>query len=351
MNNTTETPAWGNVTSGDNTTSGQSGEGVDDGNIDSIMKTIFAFIGTTGVIGNILVIAVFMRIHKASPTGLNSTNIFIMNQSCIDLVSSILLLAQNLIPVGSIPNGAVGDAFCKLWVSSLYPMWACFLGSTFNLVFLTFERYFAICHPIKHHTSFSQRKAKIMVGAVWPLCFVYELHWAMVQKNDNNGGCTQIWFKGLDALGVMVFVFQYITPIIIMAFVYVNILRVVRRQSKVHTADPRPTQATDQASASAPKPLSKTEKNIISTLLIIAITYIVCWSPNQIVYFWFNLGGYVNFNSIFFSYTIVSVCCNMCVNPFIYAAKLREFQVEAKKMFGCGNSQGHGQSITLSTNT
>ncbi|XP_070563423.1 galanin receptor 2b-like [Ptychodera flava] len=353
MNN--NTTLWNSTASPSNVTETLDVDGAVDGNIDAIMKVIFAIIGITGVVGNIIVIVVFARIHKATPTGLTSTNIFIVNQSCIDLVSSIFLLAVNLIPTGYIPHGIPGDVFCKLWVSSLYPMWACFLGSTLNLVFLTFERYFAICHPIKHHASFSQRKARIMVAVVWPTCFIYELHWAMVQESDNKGGCTQIWFRGLDVLGVIVFVFQYVTPIIIMTFAYISILRVVRRQSKIHTSDVRtishPAQGQAPNAAAGQKNLSKTEKNIISTLLIVAVTYTICWSPNQIIYFWFNLGGYVNFNSIFFRYTVVSVCCNMCVNPFIYAAKLKEFREECRKILGLNRSQDNNQSITMSSNT
>ncbi|XP_006821237.1 galanin receptor 2a-like [Saccoglossus kowalevskii] len=342
MNNTTEIP-W-NITT--ESTGGGGGDGSD--NVDKIMKAVFAAIGFTGIVGNTLVIMVFVRMHRTSPSGLSSTNIFILNQSCMDLMSSLLLVAQHLIPVGPIPAGIPGDVFCKLWASSYYPMWACFLGSTFNLVLLTFERYFAICHPIKHHTSFTQKRAKIMVALVWPFSFGYELHWAMVQMNDGAGGCTQYWEPWLQYLGSFVVIFQYIIPIIIMACVYISILRVVRRSTKIHASGPR---KEGEPAENGSKPLSKTEKNIIQTLLIVAVTYIICWSPNQIVYFGFNIGFDVDFNSVFFRYGIVSVCANMCINPFIYACKLKDFREQVKKIFGCKNHSADNQGITLSTNT
>ncbi|XP_006821238.1 galanin receptor 2b-like [Saccoglossus kowalevskii] len=309
------------------------------------MKICFGFIGVIGMLGNLLVVVVFLRKAYASSNGLGSTNIFMLNQSLLDLVSSILLIA-NLIVVRYVPDGLKGDIFCKLWVSSKYPMWACFLGSTFNLVLLTLERYCAIVHPIIHHTRFTPKKAKVMVCIVWPFCFIYELHWAMVHVNDNRGGCLPIRWKYLYIVGTVILIFQYLIPLFIMVFSYVAILRVVRRQSRVKPNDGVNLNMEGVASSGSnpqPKPLSRTEKNVIMTLLIVVVMYIICWSPNQIYYFFFNLGVNVGvdveINGVFFQYTVVSVCCNMCVNPFIYAAKLKDFRDDAAKLLRCGSSK------------
>ncbi|XP_070562354.1 galanin receptor 2b-like [Ptychodera flava] len=302
------------------------------------MKVCFGIIGVIGTVGNALVITVFLRKSYASSQGLNSTNIFILNQSLIDFVSSVLLIVNNLIVITYVPPGTGGDLLCKLWVSSKYPMWACFLGSTFNLVGLTLERYFAIVHPIIHHTKFTPRKAKIMAVVVWPFCFTYELHWALVHASDGRGGCLTVYYDFLTILGTVVLIFQYLIPLFIMVFSYIAILRVVRRQGRVKPGDE--ISMGDQRTGNQPQQLSRTEKNVIMTLLIVVVMYIICWSPNQIYYFFFNVGiSSIEINGVFFQYTVVSVCCNMCINPFIYAAKLKDFREEAAKMFACGRQK------------
>jgi len=73
---------------------------------------------------------------------------------------------------------------------------------------------------------------------------------------------------------------------------------------------------------------------------------IICWTPNEILFF-LNYRGYVvDFAGWFYHFTVVLVNSNGCINPFIYAAKYREFQQAVRRMISTLNHQ-HSQVSTI----
>jgi len=60
--------------------------------------------------------------------------------------------------------------------------------------------------------------------------------------------------------------------------------------------------------------------------------FIVCWSPNEILFCLSNVGYPVDFGGWFYHLTVVLVNINSCINPFIYAIKYREFQHGVRRL-------------------
>ena len=81
-------------------------------------------------------------------------------------------------------------------------------------------------------------------------------------------------------------------------------------------------------------------RNTIKTLLIVGICFIICWPQNQIIYFMYNCGYDVKFNSVYFDFTILMVFVNCTVNPFIYLIKYRDYQEALRTFFHCNKNQG-----------
>jgi len=69
------------------------------------------------------------------------------------------------------------------------------------------------------------------------------------------------------------------------------------------------------------------------TSLMICCGFIACWSLSQISYF-LNLIGVIkmDFSGWYYHFAVVMVLFNCCINPFIYAAKYRDFQTGIRKM-------------------
>ena len=74
--------------------------------------------------------------------------------------------------------------------------------------------------------------------------------------------------------------------------------------------------------SAAQKKTTKTQMNVIKTFLIISICFVLCWFPNRVYFFLFNMSIVTNLSSNARYITVFLAFLNVCLNPFIYAAKL-----------------------------
>ncbi|XP_077993834.1 galanin receptor 2b-like [Glandiceps talaboti] len=332
---------------------------------DVVLKVIYAILGTLGIVGNFMVCFVFIKIKALRKT---FTNIFILNQSLIDLTSAIMFVALKFGPsFDVIPSTIGGDVLCKIWVSE-YVLWGLFISSTFNLSFLAIERYLAICHPVLHRNKITMTKVKIVVVCVWFVGFIRESYWPTMNFNEDGICNVEEWpNRSVQSfVGFIVFTTEYILPLGIMAFSYGNIILELRRRSKTNKHPAAETistsnqardtvhrditqssvqhPATRQNQVQAPsggktKPqddsMGKARKNVTKTMLIVSVTFVISWSPMSISFFVYNLGGYLDYDSFYYYFMVLLVFSNMCINPFIYAIKYKEFREGIFTIFSC----------------
>jgi len=79
-------------------------------------------------------------------------------------------------------------------------------------------------------------------------------------------------------------------------------------------------------------------RNALVTSLMVCCGFVACWSLSEISYF-LNFIGVIEEN---LSEWWVVVQLNSCINPFIYAAKYRDFQAGVRKMLSVMPSTGVG---------
>ena len=79
--------------------------------------------------------------------------------------------------------------------------------------------------------------------------------------------------------------------------------------------------------------------NTIKMLLLVVLGFVICWSSNSIYFMMYNLGYSVNWNSVFYKFTVVMVFLNCTINPFIYLAKYQDFQSDLKSFCVCRKSR------------
>jgi len=66
--------------------------------------------------------------------------------------------------------------------------------------------------------------------------------------------------------------------------------------------------------------------------MIVGCACIICWAPNEISYFISFFGYPIDYGGWFYHFSVVLVSLNSCINPFIYAAKYREFQRTVRRI-------------------
>lgn len=282
------------------------------------LHVLYAIIGCLGVLGNGLVIFVFMSDIRQFKS---ITNMLILNQSFIDFCDSVVFLILRLSPtVHNLPQNFWGQLLCRIWFSE-YIMWALCVTSTVNLVLVSLERYIAVCHPVKHRNIFTLKRARIGIGCAWIWGFTYQSYWAIVHRNS-LGECQAYWPSGMLQLllGLVIFILEYLLPLSIMTFAYVSIILMLRKRTK---------------SKSKMSCFQQAKKNVTITLILVFFSYVICWTPTELTYLQYNLGGSYNFDGALHKTVTILVLCNMCVNPFIYTFKYEQFKTQLRKVF-CG---------------
>ena len=292
-----------------------------------IFQTIVGFLG---ICGNSLVCVVIIKVHFMHTT----TNAFIFNQALIDLLGSLLVICSSLIPIPDpIPSGAGGLLLCKLWISK-YFLFGLFVTSTFNLVALTLERYIAIVFPFRYHILGTRRNVIAVILSVWVAAFLF-VSYSIFIRSLENGQCIQILVAYPQVLGVAVFVITYLLPVTVMLIVYVHITIVLKKGAA--RVGPAPTASTAPGGREAVEgqgeSLMRARRNTFKTLLIVFVTFTVCWTPNEITFLLFNLGVDVDFTSAIYIISVAMVAANGCLNPFIYAIKYKQFRKALATLF------------------
>ena len=306
------------------------------------MRIIYLIIGILGMLGNAFVAIVILLCRSMRRT---HTNMFIINQCLIDFTASFFIITTTYIHDTSLVHGELNqELFCRLWMTNL-PLWGIFVSSTYNLVAVTFERYFAIVHPLHHSHRFTKRKLYVVMVAIWLLGLAYNAAY-MVPSSDMKGdSCTvftewpsETW-RNLG--GITTVVVQYFIPLGLIGYAYARMALALKAarysQPPVRTM---PVILTLSAGLLRYDRLTRARQNVIKTLALVSACFVFCWSWNQIYYITFNLGYKTNLTGSFYHFTVVLVFCNCCINPVVYALKYEHFQRAVKCLF-CPTKPGN----------
>lgn len=298
-------------------------------------QIVYMLIGVVGVIGNSLSVAVVLRSKTLKKV---LTNYFLINQSMIDLVASIGLLAT--IPVGNSQSklqGVSGYVRCVFFDSSL-PVWATFLSSSYNLVALTIERWLQVTRPLQHKANFTHKMACIIMAGAWVTGFIYEAALAVATSAVIDGECfaLAIWRsqRAKHIYGIITFITKYLAPILIIIYCYSSMVKSLRVDTSVGNNHRQ-------------QKMKKVQKNILKTLLVVVVCFILCVTYNQVLFLFFNLGFYpIDFTSFMYHLSVALYFLNCCINPFIYIIKYNDFRQSFFNLFRRNNQVGDVPTVT-----
>ena len=95
-------------------------------------------------------------------------------------------------------------------------------------------------------------------------------------------------------------------------------------------------------------------RNTLKTFVLIGVSFIICWGPDQIYFLLYNLGYEMNIdkNSSFIKFVIFLVYLNCTINPFIYVIKYKDYHVALKELFRhqCGGQREQVEMKSSSNN-
>ncbi|XP_022080942.1 beta-2 adrenergic receptor-like [Acanthaster planci] len=292
----------------------------------SVLHIIKTIIGVIGLIGNGVVATVICKVKFMHTL----TNAFICNQAVVDFLGSLFLIVTSTIPV---PDPSPHTSACKLWLPDVL-LWACFTSSTFNLLSVSCERYVAIVVPFKYATLYTKKSVTCMIVAIWLLGPIFEAPYEAALTTYKDGFCllsSEIaWFC------VVFFLVKLFVPAILMIFFYSHMaVKLKRSANRIAVIAPTVSGQVESAPGdrmgeshreNAEQSLLRARRNIFKTLLLVLITFLVCWTPNQLFILMVNLGCSMDSTGTIYIISVSLVAINSCANPFIYAFKYRRFR-------------------------
>ena len=312
---------------------------------DRILKIIYIIIGTIGMTGNGFVVLVICNYKKM----LNQvTNIYIVNQSVIDGIAALMLIFSYIFDdVGNRKlEGVLDEMLCRMWLTR-GPLWGFLVSSSANLVALTIERYIAVVYPIWHKNKFTRKLAIFTLPITWLVGPLVNGIYSVPSTRMIDGTCYVFYVWPNDTtrrgMGVYLVIFHCMLPISIFIYCYGKMMLTLRTQVGDGAAQKGASNFKAQASA-----------NILKTLVIVVAAFIICWGPNQIYFFLFNIGlnyPYIDFTSTIYHFSVVLTFLNCTINPIVYAIKYKQFQAGVRKLFKIKEPDPSGGSSAASGKT
>ncbi|KAJ8021066.1 Galanin receptor type 2 [Holothuria leucospilota] len=296
-----------------------------------------------GLIGNSVVIFIYtVKIRKYS-----SMNRLIRGLAVADLCTSAFLFP---IPaIARTPNSLLGELYCRV----IYPnnlMWISIVSSVYTLAMMSLEQCLAVVYPLRNRLMYSKSRSKIILSMVWLASFwTNAFTYFAAFRSHESGGCTYNLGGPLmqTCIGIFIFSLEYFIPMVIMVATHVKTLQCLHTQAEalMHHTGSRQDEKTRRESI-----MLRAHQRVLKMLLVVVLTFIFCWTADQIGFFLFNIGILEQsflFSNVYQTFVVLAFV-NSCANPFIYTASNPQFR-KALKTFWNGQETSSLDSMNQGT--
>ncbi|XP_063964734.1 galanin receptor 2a-like [Lytechinus pictus] len=276
-----------------------------------------------GIMGNSLVII----IHSKSQS-VRGTDRLIAGLAVADLLCSVFFTP---IPSASrLSNNWLGNIYCKFVFSNVL-VWIPFIASMYTLCMISLERFFAIVYPFVYRAKITPSRIKYVFIPIWVLAFSVNIGSFVVNMVHPVSCVCVVHFPnhiGKMMQGVLLFITEYVIPIGIMLFAHVRTIR------ELHT-EARALKDNRMDSSRITLNLLQARERVLQMLFVVVMTFIICWTPDQLCYLFYSIGILDEdfLHSRLYMAFILLAYVNSCANPFIYTARNPEFRHALKVLF------------------
>ena len=277
------------------------------------LTVAFSLMVIINILGNSFVCLVVLRYR-----GMRAPiNYLLVNLAVSDMMVALAITPQYVIKwTFQHPNGTAGDYMCMFITGGNF-IWVGQAASTFSLVVVAVERYYAVVQPLSDRSRLTIRRLIAMVTAGWIYALFFDLPlFAVVRHKDGVNHCIERWPNKQLAEAYTIacfFVFGAI-PVAAMIFLYSRVL------CKLWKNGERTLLLAEQARIRARLKVTK-------MVLVVSIIYAVCRLPNLVLYmlsqFKPQLYAYGSFPYVT---SVVLVGLNSAMNPFLYALHSTNFR-------------------------
>ncbi|XP_024909454.1 trace amine-associated receptor 4-like [Cynoglossus semilaevis] len=258
--------------------------------------------------GNLLVIisiVYFKQLHTP-------TNYLMLSLAVADLLVGIFTLPFTIILFVT-SYSSVQGILCT--VRSGLDSILC-VTSIWTLCFISVDRYYAVCQPLRYRNEITGRVIGIMILASWTVATAIggTLTFQSPDIGQSSTTCVLFQNKMLKSL-LLGTLFGFCIPAIIMTAIYIKILLVAQRQAcKILNMSKSGTT------------VSRSERKATKTLAIVMGVFMICWVPFFISVSCHALSNYSTPSSVVQFFKMLG-WTNSMFNPCVYAFFYRHFRL------------------------
>lgn len=290
-----------------------------------IFAVIYSLICALGTIGNGLVIIVIVRYAKMKTV----TNTYLLNLAISDLC--FLVGLPFLTVTVLVKYWIFGSSMCKIYMMCTSTN---SFTSAFTLTVMSFDRWLAVCHPVRSISYRTPLVAKFVSVGVWALSMLVMIPvflYSETTKNDENQkeSCKMIWPKNQTIIhpdkafiwyGLLL---GFAIPTALISVFYT--LVVIRLKS----VGPKNRKNSDNR--------KRTHTRVTKLVLTVIAVYVICWLPHWLnqIYFTFATGQPPDWVIKLYQATTTLSYTNSTLNPVLYALMSDNFRKSFSKAFRC----------------
>uniref|UniRef100_UPI003AAD05AD trace amine-associated receptor 1-like n=1 Tax=Centroberyx gerrardi TaxID=166262 RepID=UPI003AAD05AD len=271
----------------------------------TIRVLLYIFLGSFSVLtmcGNLLVIIsiiYFKQLHTPA-------NYLILSLAMADLLVGALVLPFS-IAVSVNSCWYLADLICQIARSLDVSLST---SSILNLCFISIDRYYAVCQPLRYRTKINFHAVVIMILVSWGVSGLLGI--GVIIMGLNEGKCEGRCFSfHIPISSIAGCILTFYLPVIILLSIYLKIFLVAQRQA-------RSIQNTNCQNIKSGASVSKMERKATKTLAVIIGAFLICWTPSFIGMTLNPLSNYSIPIAVIEIFALFG-WSNSVLNPFVYA--------------------------------
>ncbi|XP_011639561.1 orexin receptor type 2-like [Pogonomyrmex barbatus] len=312
---------------------------------DWVLIAMHSVVFVVGLIGNALVCMAVYRNHSMRTV----TNYFIVNLAVADLLVLLICLPPSVL-WDVTETWFLGLKLCK---AVPYLQTVSVSISVLTLTFISIDRWYAICFPLRFKSTTARAKTAIII--IWLVSLLFDIPELLVLHTVPSNSRVQtilftqcIWSWSQESqttFTIVKLIFLYTMPLLLMSVAYWQIVRVLWRSDiPGHNLSTRICHSTEipLSGGGNPEGQLRSRRKAAKMLVAVVITFAICFFPVHLLSI-LRCTMTLPSNQWTIAISLIAhwLCYfNSAVNPVIYNFMSGKFRKEFKRTFRCSHNGG-----------
>ncbi|EPB74489.1 7 transmembrane receptor [Ancylostoma ceylanicum] len=293
------------------------------------MAFIFVSLSVIGIVGNILVITVVLKVRGMK----TPTNCYLVSLAVSDTLFFIATTPTELSSQFT-TDYPFGSICCSLFT---YLPYLAINSSALSITAFTIERFIGICHPFWARTICTVKRAKLIICIIWTFSLIYNFPWLFLSGvivDEEGRYCDfkmgrEDWKYKVMYVGDLVGF--YVIPMFLNIVIYAKIAIVLsqcgdkmkqdikEKNGQSNTLLPAPPLSDmKECHVTGRRNSSKGRNQVVKMLALVVFVFATCWLPYRamVVNNSFRDQKWDSEGYIYFSKTMIFINC--AINPILY---------------------------------